>query len=181
VSFLFFFFLLTTKMRCLIISMQSTGLPKAHRPEQITVWNQNRRPLASSRQPVIIDLQVFITAFWKWWDALNPPWRLRVDGHLKIGSAGPWDSLYKPGQNGFLSVLQSLSWWRGLLGVDSAEEWSSALEDVTWVLGEVLNSLPNSDSERVGKRNIDTVDETRAGDDDCRDSHYASTTHRPKR
>jgi hypothetical protein len=116
--------------------MQSTGLPKAHRLEQITVWNQNRRPIAANRQPVIKDLQVFIAGFWKWWDALNPPWCLRVDGHLRIGGDGPWGSLHKPGQNGFLSVLQILSWWRGMVGAEGFEEWNSALEDVAWVLGE---------------------------------------------
>jgi hypothetical protein len=81
-------------------------------------------------------------------------------------------------------VLQILSWWRGLLGAEGIEDWNSALEDVAWVLGEVLRSLTDSDSERVGKRvrDIHTVDETGqetgVGDDN---SQYASTPRRPKR
>jgi hypothetical protein len=118
-------------------------LPSTHRPEQIAVWNQNRRPHAANRQPIIKNLEAFVAAFWKWWDAINPPWRIRINGRLTIGGAGPWVSLHKPGQNGFLSVLQVLSWWRGLLGVEETDDWNSAVEDVAWVLKEVLHSVLN--------------------------------------
>ena len=77
-------------------------------------------------------------------------------------------------------MLQTLSWWRGLVGVEGIDDWSSALEDVVWVLGEVLSSLIDSNSERTGKRVRDThtVDETGVGDDDLQ---YTSTPRRPKR
>ena len=158
-------------------------MPKAHHPEQIAAWNQNRRPLATNRQPAINDLQVFIAAFQKWWDAINPPWCLRVDGRLKIGGVGPWESLHKPGQNGFLSVLQILSWWRGSLGKEGTEDWNSAVEDVAWVLGQVLHSQTNSSEhvEPVGKRarDNDAVDETGVG---CENSQkHALTPRRAKR
>jgi hypothetical protein len=125
------------------MTWQTFGLPSTHRPEQIAIWNQNRRPLAPNRQPSIKDPQAFINAFWKWWDAINPSWRVREDGRLRIGGSGCWSSLCKPGQNGFLSVLQVLKWWRELLDTASlsVQEWEAALEDVVWVLHEVLRSL----------------------------------------
>jgi hypothetical protein len=93
--------------------------------------------------------------FWKWWDAINLPWQIQVDGRLKIGGAESWALLHKPGQNRFLSVLQSLSWWQGLLNVKT-EDWNSAVEDVVWVLKGVLNSLINFSSKCVGKCIRDT-------------------------
>jgi hypothetical protein len=121
--------------------MQSTGLPSTHRPEQIALWNQNRCSLTAGRQPIIKDLEKFVAVFLKWWDTINPSWRIRINGCLKIGGAGPWVSLHKPGQNGFLSVLQILSWWRERLGVEAVEDWNSAVEDVLWVLKGVLQSV----------------------------------------
>lgn len=166
----------------LLIPLQSTGLPSSHRPEQIAVWNRNRRPLAANRQPTIEDPDAFVAAFWKWWDELNPRWRIRDNGHLKIGGAGPWDALHKSGQNGFLSVLQVLYWWRSLLGVDSAEgskDWNYAVIDVVWVLSEVLHSKVSAEkpdilnSERVHKR-------AHMGESDD-DSQAASQGRRSKR
>lgn len=157
--------------------MKPNGLPSTHRPEQIAIWIQNRHCLPSHRQIIIKDLGIFVAAFWKWWDAINPPWRIRVDGRLKVGGAGSWASLHKPGQNGFLSVLQCLSWWRGLLDA-GAEDWDSAVEDVVWVLKEVLNSLINSSSKCIGKRIRDTGVELsvdRVLDDESQ-SHHASLT-----
>lgn len=71
---------------------------------------------------------------------MNPPWRTRVNGRLKIGGAGPWETLHRPGQNGFLSVLQCLSWWRVQAGTEGMEDWDTAVDDVLWVLNEVLSS-----------------------------------------
>lgn len=129
--------------------LQSTGLLSAHRPEQISLWNRNRRPLVANCQSAIKNLDAFIGAFWKWWDGINPSWCICIDGHLKIGGTGPWESLHKPGQNRFLSVLQTLSWWRGLLGVDGTDDWHSAVEDVAWVLKEILNSQTNANGKHA--------------------------------
>lgn len=135
--------------------MQPNGLPSTHRLEQIAIWIQNWRCLPSHCQIIIKDLGIFVAAFWNWWDAINPPWRIWVDGCLKVGGVGSWASLHKPGQNRFLSVLQFLSWWQGLLDA-GAEDWDSAVEDVVWVLKEVFNLLINSSSKCVGKRIHDT-------------------------
>ena len=78
---------------------------------------------------------------------INPSWRIREGGHLKVGKSGPWTTLHKPGQNRFLSILQVLKWWQELLDDIDMLEWESALEDVAWVIQEVLNSLSLSASQ----------------------------------
>lgn len=72
---------------------------------------------------MIKSVNAFIASFWRWWDFMS--WQIRVDGHLKIGGAGTWDSLDNSRQNGFLSILQLLSWWQGLLGVRGTDDWDS--------------------------------------------------------
>jgi hypothetical protein len=128
--------------------LQSSGLPSTHRPDQIAVWNQNRHPIAPNRQPPIINLETFVDVFHQWWNTINPSWRAHEDGHLRLGvcGSGLWTSLHKPGQNGFLSVLQVLKWWRELLDDTGTREWELALKDVAWVLQEVVKSLSLSTS-----------------------------------
>jgi hypothetical protein len=150
--------------------LQTTGFPSSHRPEQIANWIQNRRTLMVHRQPKIKNVEAFITAFWSWWNLINPSWRIRVDDRLKIGGSGPWDSLHKPGQNGFLTVLQILNWWRGLLDSSDTKEWDSAVEDVLWVMKGVQNSLINSGGKKRTRDDILDND----GDDSQRAAHTRS-------
>lgn len=95
---------------------------------------------------MIKNFEVFITTFWNWWNFINPSWCIHIDDCPKIGSSGP---LHKPGQNGFLTVLQILNWWQRLLGASGMEGWDFAVEDVVWVMKGVRYSLINSSS---GKR-----------------------------
>ena len=66
-----------------------------------------------------------------------------------------------------------------MVDAEGINDWSSALEDVVWVLGEVLSSLIDSNSECTGKcvRDTHTIDETGVGDDDLQ---YASTPRHSK-
>jgi hypothetical protein len=116
--------------------------------------------------------------FWKWWDEINPPWHIRVNSHPRIGGTGPWDDLHKPGQNGFLSVLQVLCWWQGLLGVEGSEEWNSAVQDVLWVLTEVLNSKSIPYSKHVHKHAFNMSSDIADKSDDS--SQAASQGHHSK-
>jgi hypothetical protein len=108
---------------------------------------------------MIKSVDAFVSSFWKWWDFVNPPWHIRVDSRLKIGGAGPWDSHHRPGQNGFLSVLQILSWWRGLLGVEGTEDWDSAIGDITWVMKQVLHLLISPSKKRIHDNKLESSDQ----------------------
>ena len=77
----------------------------------------------------------YVAQWWKWWIALNPPWRELEDGHPLATGNGDWSSLFKSGRNRFLTILASLL---GLYAAAESEEWTSALVDVHWVLTKVL-------------------------------------------
>lgn len=56
-----------------------------------------------------------------------------------------WKDLAKGGKNGFSLVIVGLIWWAAKTTVDEGEggldEYACALEDVTWVLGEIVGNL----------------------------------------
>ena len=113
---------------------QQRGLPRAHRPAEVSLWIQNARekPLA------VENATAYERDWWQWWDGMNPSWRTRVDGRLQQGGNGDWSCFYKSGPNGFLSVLMSLA---ALQHAADDLTWRDALADVHWVLGEVVLAL----------------------------------------
>ena len=76
----------------------------------------------------------YAAAWWAWWNALNPPWRERVDGRPVGQGVGDWTSLFRAGTNGFVNVLMALV---GLQDAATEDEWRAALVDVSWVLQQV--------------------------------------------
>ena len=110
---------------------QRSGLPTTSRPAEIALWIQNAR-----KAPINVDnAAAFARKWWQWWDAMNPPWRTRVDGRPQRGGSGEWDCLLKSGPNGFLSVLASLVALQEAADISS---WQEAMQDVSWVLQEVV-------------------------------------------
>lgn len=68
--------------------------------------------------------------------AINPKWQKKKDHRLLIGGTGDWECLVKSGQNVMLSPLAALGAWRETN--KELEDWSVAMNDVTWVVGELL-------------------------------------------
>ncbi|KAI0705720.1 hypothetical protein C8Q76DRAFT_630374, partial [Earliella scabrosa] len=128
------------------------GFPAAHRPQQVADWMRVlRRELTKS--PKILDEQQYADRWWGWWSSLQPTWRERgSDGRPLIGdSPGHWESLQKPGKNGFLLVLLSLVWWKECATARTESSWQAAVADVAWVLGNmVMDGEGASDSGCVG-------------------------------
>ncbi|KAJ7487246.1 hypothetical protein B0H11DRAFT_1615572, partial [Mycena galericulata] len=104
------------------------GFATTGRPGEIHTWVKNAR----KGTPVIKDVDAFIKQWGTWWKAINPQWRL-VDGVLSRGGEGSWEGMRVPGQNGFLSVLIGLKWWREKAARAGGEEWKEAVRDVAWV------------------------------------------------
>jgi hypothetical protein len=75
--------------------------------------------------------------WWAWWKGINPGWRMR-DGELLQEGNGAWDVLRCPGQNGFLNIIVCLKWWYCSMETPS-EAWMSAVGDVDWVLGKMID------------------------------------------
>ncbi|KAF8134663.1 hypothetical protein K438DRAFT_1640780, partial [Mycena galopus ATCC 62051] len=96
-------------------------------PPQVKAWVQRAR----TGTPDIKDVQRFTQEWAAWWVDINPVWRKTTLPMAKKN--GPWEYMDLPGPNGFLNVLMCLKWWRERLDKDS-DEWTSAVDDVTWVL-----------------------------------------------
>jgi hypothetical protein len=99
---------------------------------------------ACKSQLVIKDVPKFVNSFWTWWKGLQPKWQdvgqtpgMLMSIHQQ--GRGSWVELDKPVQNGFLTVVSLLSWW-GQVSHTEAEttEWLAAIEDVDWVLTQML-------------------------------------------
>ncbi|KAF8156176.1 hypothetical protein K438DRAFT_1777599 [Mycena galopus ATCC 62051] len=88
-------------------------------------------------------------AWWTWWRTLQPSERTSVNGELSRPETADWSRLaLRYGKNGLLQVMATLCWWgesaakRVKRGVepDKAKEWLLAVEDVAWVLEQLLGS-----------------------------------------
>ncbi|OJT12471.1 hypothetical protein TRAPUB_10979 [Trametes pubescens] len=113
------------------------GLPTEHRPPEVQHWLRvNRRVL--KKPPVIKNEDTYCSAWWRWWSAMQPEWRVR-DSHGRpvAGGHGDWEVLKKPGKNGFLIVLLTLVWWRECASVSTMADCSAAISDVSWVISAI--------------------------------------------
>ena len=116
------------------------ALPANQCPAEVVWWIGQ----ACKSQLMIKDIPKFVRGFWAWWKGIQPKWQDvgQTQGILTTihqQGEGSWVELDKPGQNGFLTVLSLLSWW-GQASHTEAEtmEWLAAVEDVDWVLTEML-------------------------------------------
>ena len=108
------------------------------RPKQIAFWIKCAR--WPSYEIESSELDKLVRQFWEWWMAINPSWRaIDSEHHLQIGGEGTWEELCCPGVNGFLSVLACLKWWK--LASSETGEWEHAVNEVTWVISEMLSSF----------------------------------------
>lgn len=62
-----------------------------------------------------------------------------------------WDKVSYSGPNGLFLVVLSLGWWGKAVegGSGNVAEFETAVEDVTWVLSEILSGLPNIPAKRA--------------------------------
>ncbi len=101
----------------------------------VSIWIQNAR-----KGKVVFKKQKpsdYPEQWWLWWNGINPSWRARENGRPVQGGVGPWDSLFKPGPNGFYTVLGSLL---ALREAATNESWRAGLKDVGYVLREVASA-----------------------------------------
>ncbi|KAJ7173537.1 hypothetical protein C8R46DRAFT_870792, partial [Mycena filopes] len=91
----------------------NSSFSKVKRPQAVTDWvRDGRGRTVEIRQ--IGDVAKFGDEWWGWWRALQPKWRAHRDGERPEEPAGntDWGKLVVPGQNGLLSVVAALYWWR---------------------------------------------------------------------
>jgi hypothetical protein len=124
---------------------RKTRLTNQSRPQQLSDWMQRHR--VWDKAPPVEKASEFGAMWRAWWKILQPEWRI-TDGTgwplVRDGPAGEvWPNLLKGGGNGFVLVLLSLSWWmmRERDETRNTVESSSALADVEWALGKMVQVL----------------------------------------
>lgn len=113
------------------------------RPQQIPDWMQRHR--LYDKTPLIPNPSAFGFVWRAWWKTMQPGWRVEggewpLSRQTAVNEA--WTEIMKGGQNGFVLVLLSLSWW--LAATESEKDRQdclSALEDVDWVLQQLVDVL----------------------------------------
>ncbi|KAJ6450540.1 hypothetical protein C8R47DRAFT_1230230 [Mycena vitilis] len=82
--------------------------------------------------------------FWNWWRGMQPKARLIEDGVMSRASDIVWDGIRDlSGKNGLLQVVMVLMWWgikahSDVASAADAMDWQLAMEDVRWVLDEMV-------------------------------------------
>ena len=94
--------------------------------------------------PDIDNQDVFMEAWWSWWNSFNPDWRTRRDGKPVLGGSqsGSWKGLVKRGPSGYALFIITLTWGYPKTPEEDEEildNWHAALADVSWALESMLS------------------------------------------
>ncbi len=123
--------------------MEAGILSSEGRPPCVGAWIARAR--SPRYQPALSrsNLEDLDRSFWRWWTALQPIYRqgLSNDGHVLSQTSGDMEGIRRPGRNGLLSVLAALWFWGSTPQVELSTtlgSWASAVDDVSWVLEELL-------------------------------------------
>ena len=118
----------------------SSVLGSAHRPAVVRDWIQRAR--STLYRPTIKSTSDFQVAFMKWWEGLQPDWRLSTSGEIIASNLkGDWGGLRRAGRNGLLSVIAALFFWGfSLKKVTNADwaGWNMASDDCLRVLNALI-------------------------------------------
>lgn len=89
-----------------------------------------------------------------WWVKMQPTWRggERLDRTLPTET--DWEPILRGGSNGLSMVVMALSWWVRAMGSNGHQdtELSVAIDDVKWVLSELVAMLSTANLDTGKKR-----------------------------
>lgn len=110
-------------------------LDATHRPRAIAGWIQHTRKNYKPDLSVMLKFEVDI---WRWWNHLQPSWRIVDSKSTPRTVEGGWAVIDKHGANGLYSVMGALYLWHSFREKGSLDSWASAVDDVHWVLSQLL-------------------------------------------
>ena len=103
--------------------------------------------------PVVKDVGPYSSMWKTWWSNLQQSRRQHIGVSWPLERSSDkcdWTVLMRGGCNGFFLVVMSLSWW--VAAVKSKEEKAElddVLDDVSWVLANMISSSSGSASKRT--------------------------------
>jgi hypothetical protein len=111
------------------------------RPAEVSHWIKSTRAGLIKFNPKIAAEDTYPHRFLDWWERENPAWRERQDGKLMLGGLGSWSSMWTMGPNGWVNIIAGLV---ALHSKANPDKWGYALQDIHWVLGQVLAAKRNN-------------------------------------
>ncbi|KAK0458138.1 uncharacterized protein EV420DRAFT_1479892 [Desarmillaria tabescens] len=106
------------------------------RPSVLAVWLDGVRSFSDLLS--INDVDQFGDAMVTWWNSIQPNWRQNVEGLPQRKYNKTFMCLRKGGQNGIVTVIFGLFWWRKNL--DDSSQWSALVTDVNDMFDTLLNA-----------------------------------------
>lgn len=91
-----------------------------------------------------------------WWVKLQPAWREGKALVKSVPANADWEPVFRGGSNGLLLTIVALSWWVSV--IDPDDQYSLLLEainDVSWVLSELVSMLPTASLETSKKHSLE--------------------------
>jgi len=93
-------------------------------------------------------------AWHAWWFAMQPDWRQKasktswpLSRALSPDDRHDWNHLFRAGPNGLFLLMMSLAWWAESIAksaVPQYHEFGIAVDDVLWVLSDIMLQLPTA-------------------------------------
>ncbi|KAJ7717952.1 hypothetical protein B0H16DRAFT_1740264 [Mycena metata] len=134
---------------------------RVKRPVEFGMWLQRGRkwylPPTISVVGTRDDKESFAGRWWTWYTSLQPPERVMLGTTLSRPEKADWSNMAAMHRtNGLLQVMAALSWWGEKLVKerDGPEwpDWVAAVEDMTWVLEELVDSGEIEAAKEGGKK-----------------------------
>ena len=135
----------------LILLQCPLRLPTESRPTELSIWVKGRS-LSPDRMPFITDTAAYGEGWIAWWIACQPAWRQGKGWPLpkERGDNVKWGKLGARGQNGMFLVVMSTTWWAASLKpTDDRGTFDGAMDDIRWVILQILEPLPATDAQRA--------------------------------
>jgi hypothetical protein len=131
--------------------LKGKSLSPKGRPRAVAWWIQRAR----KGTPPITGVEEFAEQWHEWWRVLNPEWRVGDKGKMCWEGGSDWGVLKVSGVNGLLSVLMCLRWWKGALTAGAGDSgWRDAVDDVTWVLQQLMDAGTSGSASASGDVNM---------------------------
>ncbi|KAK7020803.1 hypothetical protein R3P38DRAFT_3547985, partial [Favolaschia claudopus] len=123
---------------------------KKNRPRPVGAWiHMGRRwslpPTLGAELGTRETPDLWVGSWWAWWESLQPDARVRTGAELSRADDADWGEMaLMHGSNGLLQVMASLFWWGDVVQrkreAEEVKAWEAAVDDVAWVLNEILKS-----------------------------------------
>lgn len=127
--------------------MKTKSLTSKMRPPQVYAWTQRKHQYETPPETP----PTFGAAVKLWWAHLQPEWRKDGPDKPLLRSEEPeeeWPELMKAGKNGFVLIVLALCWWlKQAVYLDDRADCFSVLEDVAWVLRQMVDKLQLAEDE----------------------------------